>query len=438
MAATAAIFSIEGVCARRTDQWSSDKTKIAAAASAAKLDFILTLGNAVHKLKQLNVPKKERTKAEWQGELETACHASMLMWSVKSKAIKTVISEKDASFSEMKPEEQTKCKAFVFDEFLKSANQAFVNALTKFLLPDGDKQKGPMVEALRAVIMTPSLTKLRQGDFSDWTTSWNYTELAADQPAVHLWVQILDIFEGAGQSGVNSFYGQLTAAVASCNPNKGGTYTEVDSQLRHVLTQLVTASGGNAQKMADTLQAEMRLEAMRRLRRNPAEGKAWSDAIAIVVRAQASNRGVLTMAQTDEAARAARSLIEQGQGADPNQGNAKTKTKHDEILRVLKSMIKGKKASGTSDRPDCSICGKKHAGGAAACWQRPGGKNDPAKKASAQQPKRKALRAELRALAELLHDESSKGEGDHQGSGGSAVSSDYESDVDASNKDDDE
>ena len=264
-------------------------------------------------------------------------------------------------------------QAFVFDEFLKSANQAFVNALTKFLLPDGDKQKGPMVEALRAVIMTPSLTKLRQGDFSDWTTSWNYTELAADQPAVHLWVQILDIFEGAGQSGVNSFYGQLTAAVASCNPNKGGTYTEVDSQLRHVLTQLVTASGGNAQKMADTLQAEMRLEAMRRLRRNPAEGKAWSDAIAIVVRAQASNRGVLTMAQTDEAARAARSLIEQGQGADPNQGNAKTKTKHDEILRVLKSMIKGKKASGTSDRPDCSICGKKHAGGAAACWQRPSG-----------------------------------------------------------------
>ena len=60
MAATAAIFSIEGVCARRTDQWSLDKTKIAAAASAAKLDFILTLGNAVHKLKQLNVPKRDR------------------------------------------------------------------------------------------------------------------------------------------------------------------------------------------------------------------------------------------------------------------------------------------------------------------------------------------------------------------------------------------
>ena len=142
MAATAAIFSIEGVCARRTDQWSSDKTKIAAAASAAKLDFILTLGNAVHKLKQLNVPKKERTKADWKDELETACHASMLMWSVKSKAVKSVISEKDTSFTELKAAKQEECKAFVFDEFLRSANQAFVNALTKFLLPDGNKQKG--------------------------------------------------------------------------------------------------------------------------------------------------------------------------------------------------------------------------------------------------------------------------------------------------------
>ena len=122
MAATAAIFAIDGVCARKTDQWPSDKTKIAAAASAAKLDFILTLGNAVHKLKQQNVPKKERTKAEWQRELETACQASMVMWSVKSKAIKYVISEKDTSFTAMTAEEQIKCKAFVFDEFLKSAN----------------------------------------------------------------------------------------------------------------------------------------------------------------------------------------------------------------------------------------------------------------------------------------------------------------------------
>ena len=61
-----------------------------------------------------------------------------------------------------------------------------------------------------------------------------------------------------------------------------------------MLSQLVTASGGNAQRMADTLQAEMRLDAMRRLRRNPSEAKAWGDAIALVVRAQAKNRGVVT------------------------------------------------------------------------------------------------------------------------------------------------
>ena len=84
----------------------------------------------------------------------------------------------------------------------------------------------------------------------------------------------------------------------------------LDSHLKHVLSQLVTASGGDAQRMADTLQAEMRLDAMRRLRRNPSEAKAWGDAIALVVRDQAKNRGVLTLDQTDDAARAARSLIE--------------------------------------------------------------------------------------------------------------------------------
>ena len=101
-----------------------------------------------------------------------------------------------------------------------------------------------------------------------------------------------------------------------------------------------------------------------------------------------------------------------------------------------KVSIKGKKTSGpTSERQDCTICGKKHAGRAAACWQRPGGKNDPAKKTdSAPQPsKRKALRAELRALAELLQEEGSEIES----SGGTDGSSD-ESDVEGSNKDDDE
>ena len=32
-----------------------------------------------------------------------------------------------------------------------------------------DKQKGAMVEALRAAVITPEYTRLRQGDFQDWT-----------------------------------------------------------------------------------------------------------------------------------------------------------------------------------------------------------------------------------------------------------------------------
>ena len=432
MASTAMTFAIDGSCARKTSDWPKDKMKIAAAAATAKLDFILQLGNALYQI-QMAPRDQELTAKQLQNALDKACSATMLMWTEKAKAVKSVISDKDSSFTSMEEEKQTEYKDFVFDQFLRSANRTFVDTISTFLLPEGDKQKGAMVEALRAAVITPEYTRLRQGDFQDWT-KFDYRKMSASQPAVRLWVDILNIFEGAGQSGVNSFYSQLTSALASCNPNKGGTYTEVDSHLKHVLSQLVTASGGNAQRMADTLQAEMRLDAMRRLRRNPSEAKAWGDAIALVVRAQAQNRGVLTLDQTDDAARAARSLIEQGQGADPTLGNSKTKTKHDEILRVLKSMIKGKKPSdSTSERQDCSICGKKHAGGAASCWQRPGGKHDPAKKNdSAPQPsKRKALRAELRALAELLQEEGSEGESSGNGSSD-------ESDVEGSNKEDDE
>ena len=43
MASTAMTFAIDGSCARKTSDWPKDKMKIAAAASTAKLDFILQL-----------------------------------------------------------------------------------------------------------------------------------------------------------------------------------------------------------------------------------------------------------------------------------------------------------------------------------------------------------------------------------------------------------
>ena len=50
MASTAMTFAIDGSCARKTSDWPKDKMKIAAAAAAAKLDFILQLGNALYQI----------------------------------------------------------------------------------------------------------------------------------------------------------------------------------------------------------------------------------------------------------------------------------------------------------------------------------------------------------------------------------------------------
>ena len=211
MASTAMTFAIDGSCARKTSDWPKDKMKIAAAAATAKLDFILQLGNALYQI-QMAPRDQELTAKQLQNALDKACSATMLMWTEKAKAVKSVISDKDSSFTGMKAEEQAEYKDFVFDQFLRSANRSFVDTITTFLLPEGDKQKGAMVEALRAAVITPEYTRLRQGDFQDWT-KFDYRKMSASQPAVRLWVDILNIFEGAGQSGVNSFYSQLSAAL---------------------------------------------------------------------------------------------------------------------------------------------------------------------------------------------------------------------------------
>ena len=167
MASTAMTFAIDGSCARKTSDWPKDKMKIAAAASTAKLDFILQLGNALYQIQM--VPRdKELNATQLQTALDKACNATMLMWAEKAKAVKSVISDKDSSFTAMDESEQDKYKDFVFDQFLRSANRTFVDTISTFLLPDGDKQKGAMVEALRAAVVTPEYTRLRQGDFQDW------------------------------------------------------------------------------------------------------------------------------------------------------------------------------------------------------------------------------------------------------------------------------
>ena len=79
MASTAMPFAIDGSCARKTSDWPKDKMKIAAAASTAKLDFILQLGNALYQIQM--VPRdKELNATQLQAALDKACSATMLMW----------------------------------------------------------------------------------------------------------------------------------------------------------------------------------------------------------------------------------------------------------------------------------------------------------------------------------------------------------------------
>ena len=65
----------------------------------------------------------------------------------KAKAVKSVISDKDSSFSAMEDTKQDEYKDLDFDQFLRSANRTFVDTISTFLLREGDKQKGAVGRA---------------------------------------------------------------------------------------------------------------------------------------------------------------------------------------------------------------------------------------------------------------------------------------------------
>ena len=69
MASTTMTFVIDGRCARKPSDWPKDKMKIAAAASTAKLDFILQLGNALYKI-QMAPRDKDLSTTQLQTVLE--------------------------------------------------------------------------------------------------------------------------------------------------------------------------------------------------------------------------------------------------------------------------------------------------------------------------------------------------------------------------------
>ena len=106
--------------------------------------------------------------------------------------------------------------------YYQDANCSFIHALREYFAPkECAKQassKGNMAQQLRNLLRTDQVVKLLNGDTSDFPEEMENTPWK--QPAVKMWMSILDLFEGKGKSGANSFYATMRSTVASVHPQK--------------------------------------------------------------------------------------------------------------------------------------------------------------------------------------------------------------------------
>ena len=108
--------------------------------------------------------------------------------------------------------------------YFQEANCSFIYALLQYFAPrDFTKQaslKGNMASQLRNLLHTDQVVKLLNRDPSNFPADMDQTPWT--QPAVKMWMSILDLFEGKGKLVVSSIYAMMQHCGKRA-PSKEGT-----------------------------------------------------------------------------------------------------------------------------------------------------------------------------------------------------------------------
>ena len=130
---------------------------------------------------------------------------------IKMKAYKKSIDTKSDLFTSLTAAGKKELQASTLELYFQDANCSFIHALREYFAPrDCAKQassKGNMAQQLRNLLRTDQVVKLLNGDAFDFPEEMEKTPWK--QPAVKMWMSILDLFEGKGKSGANSFYATM-------------------------------------------------------------------------------------------------------------------------------------------------------------------------------------------------------------------------------------
>jgi hypothetical protein len=290
-------------------KWNDIKAAVCTAANTNNVSFLISYGTHLFKCRQeLNSDPDDDQAMHYFRE---HTDAAVVYTSMNIYVVKTTISETAAQYVALRDEDKLKLQKYNVAMHVKRANQTLLEALRKYFLIENTHA---LSDQLQQALDSPTVKRAIAMDFSDWDEVWAHQQFW-HQPAVRVWADILDIFQGKERSSINSFWSSLCDAAGSCNQQlrKPAQYSDADSAIEMCLKSLKEACGNDADRMVDRIHAEIRMHMFRDLAQKPTEGLAWDQALCDVVKAQ--RQGNFTRKTTKDASDGALSLIAQGSGA---------------------------------------------------------------------------------------------------------------------------
>ena len=196
------------------------KALIYARSKKAGVAWILTAGEGLLKAKGKLSSDELTDDAKMEESFNEDTDYFKRLPVIKMAACKRAIDTKSELFTGLNAQGKRDLQASTLEMYYQDANCSFIHALREYFAPkECAKQassKGNMAQQLRNLLRTDQVVKLLNGDTSDFPEEMENTPWK--QPAVKMWMSILDLFEGKGKSGANSFYATMCSTVASVHP----------------------------------------------------------------------------------------------------------------------------------------------------------------------------------------------------------------------------
>ena len=404
--------------------WPEGKATVCRVAKRAGISFLLEAGNILFKAHGELDSNALHDEDAMLGFFDDKGWNKTLMC-VKMQVSKKTIDHKNAYYETLTDEEKQELEENNWRTHFQDANSVLLDGLRKYMgvtkTTKASNARGNNNAQIRAILHTDEILRIINDDwgesgFDDGTPIYDYPW---ENPAVKVWCKLLDLFEGKGKTGTNSYYSTMRATVGSVNPsrNNAADFVHAKAELESIFATLKTQYAGDVDGLCDRLLSEQLIEMYELLTRKEEEEDAWRHALNVCIEKQ--QKAKLDLKATKEAADVALSMIANGNGTSKSKREPRrngdgrrntgkrakpegkseedlvllTKIVQDSVAKVLQTQAgagKGKagatprKPAGRGGKTDkaCKHCGKVHKAPESECWDNPENSNDDKKRAA--------------------------------------------------------